>query len=116
MDEHSSITIVKTSLTVAASGTMYSIPIDLAKHIGYFSVQITVSGSGTLSLAYELSNHVTDPLTFSTPVGASAIATGLTAGTYLYEFTPVIGKWLRLVFTETGTSDSVTIVSRLAGQ
>jgi len=117
MDDSSSITIVKTSLTVPANGTMYSVPIDLTKYVGYFSLQLVLSDSGTLTVAYELSNNETDPLTFSTPVGASDIAVGLTAGTYMYKVTPyTVAKWMRLVFTETVTTDPVVIVSRLAGQ
>lgn len=117
MDQHIGISVVKTSLTVAASGTEYSVPIDLSTYLGFFSVQLVITGSGTLTLAYQLSNSRKEPLTWSTPVNASAIASGLTAGTYLYKFEPhTIGKWARLTFTETGTSNSVTITSNLAGQ
>lgn len=113
----SKIYINKTTLTVPASGTAYSQPIDLDGYAGYFSVQSVVSGSGTLTISYQLSNSITAPYTWSTPVSASAIATGLTAGTTLYQFEPqTIGKWLRLSFTETGTSNTVTVISNLAGQ
>ncbi len=111
------ISIQTTSLTIADSGVKYSDPIKLSGTEGYFSTQAVVSGSGTLTISYQLSNSKNWPLVWSTPVGASAIATGLTAGTYLYKFEPyTIGAWFRLSFTETGTSNSVTVVNNLARQ
>lgn len=113
----SKIYVNKTTLTVPASGTAYSQPIDLDGYEGYFSVQSVVTGSGTLTISYQLSNSTVAPYTWSTPVSASAIATGLTAGTTLYQFEPLtIGKYLRLSFTETGGANTVTVTSYLAGQ
>ncbi len=115
MDQHIRTSITSTTLTVAASGTMYSVPVDITNVIGLFSIQVVVTGSGTLTVAYELSNSEEAPFTWSTPVSASSIATGLTAGTYMYKVEPqCLGKWLRLSFTETGTSNTVTVVSKLA--
>ena len=111
------IKIQNTAATIPASGVLYSQPLNLSSFDGYFSVQTVVTGDGTLSISYELSNSKTAPYTWSVPVGASAIATGLTAATYMHKFEPhCIGYFLRLVYTETGTSDSVTINSNLAGQ
>ncbi len=115
MDQHIRTSITKTTLTVAASGTGYSVPVDAANIAGIFSVQLVITGSGTLTLGYELSNTEEAPFTWSTPVGASTIATGLTAGTYMYKVEPYcLGKRIRLYFTETGTSDSASIVSNFA--
>jgi len=117
MDQHVGISVTKTNLTVVASATMDGVPIDLSTFIGYFSLQMVLTGSGTLTVAYELSNSKKAPLVWSTPVGATVIASGLTADTYMYKVVPYcVAKWMKLTFTETGTSDSVTVVSNLAGQ
>ncbi len=117
MDATVGINVIKTNLTVPANGTLYGVPIDLSTFLGYFSFQGILTGSGTLTVAYQLSNSDKAPQTWSTPVGASSIAAGLTAGTYMYKVVPyTIAKWMRLSFTETGTSDAVTIVSNMAGQ
>lgn len=111
------IVVQTTTLTVPASGTSYSQPMDLTGKHGYFSVQSVITGGGTLTISYQMSNSKNEPQVWSTPVGASDIATGLTAGTYLYKFEPItIARWLRLVFTETGGANSVTLTSNMAGQ
>ena len=116
-DQNVTTSITKTTVTVPASGVMYSVPVDISKNIGFFSVQSVITGSGTLTVSYQLSNSEKAPYTWSTPVGATAIASGLTAGTYMYQFEPyTIAKWLRLSFTETGASDTVTVVTNMAGQ
>lgn len=111
------ISVYNNTTTVVASGTNYSPAIDLSGRHGYFSIQIVVSGAGTLTVAYQLSNSEIAPQAWSTPVSASSIAAGLTTGTYLYKFEPqTIGKWMRLSFTETGTANSVVVTSNLAVQ
>lgn len=102
---------------VAASGTVYGQPLDLSGMHGYFSVQVVVTGSGTVDVGYEMSNSDIAPQVWSTPVGASNVASGLTAGTYLHKFEPeTVAKWLRLKVVETGTSDPATVVTDLAAQ
>ena len=111
------IAVSNTSVTVAASATMYSQVIDLSGKLGFFSTQIVITGSGTLTIGYQLSNSENAPYTWSLPDGGSTIATGLTAGTYMYKFEPeTIGKYLRLSFIETGTSNSATLVNNLVSQ
>ena len=111
------ISISKIAATVPASGVVYSPVVDLSGKLGYFSVQLVTTGTGVLTVSYQLSNSEKAPYTWSTPVGASTIAAGLSANTYLYKFEPyTIGKWLRLSFTETGTSNAVVIDSKLASQ
>ncbi len=107
----------KTTATIPASGVGYSPPMKLSSKYGFFSVQTVVSGSGTLAITYQMSNSEAEPLVWSSPAEAEAIASGLTAGTTMYKFEPVtIGMWLRLVFTETGTSNTVTYACSMAAQ
>jgi len=111
------ITRQKTTATIAASGVGYSQPLKLTGKHGFFSVQTVLTGSGTLKIEYELSNSTDAPQTWSEPDGATDIASGLTAGTTLYQFEPeTVALWLRLKFTETGTANTVTYTTRMAMQ
>ena len=103
--------------TVATSGTIYGQPLNLSSMHGYFSVQAVITGSGTVTVDYEMSNSDVAPQVWSSPVGSAVIASGLTAGTYLYKFEPeTVAKWLRLKVVETGASDPATVTTNLAAQ
>jgi hypothetical protein len=117
---NASLTVFNAAVT-AASGTTTSAPINLDsayKPDGFFSLQVTTSGSGTAKITYQLSN---DGATYVTPTNAAGtavddIATALTAGNSFHGFSPPLAKWMRLVITETGTSNSVTVTAVLAVQ
>ncbi len=103
--------------TVSAGAVENLTAIGLNGVHGFFSIQITVTGSGTLKAEYEMSNGADGSQVWSTPVGASEIATGLTAGTYLYKFEPAaMARWIRVVLTETGASASAGYTSKIAYQ
>lgn len=80
---------------------------------GYFSLQLTVAGTGTAKIEYECSN---DGETFVTPTGAVDIVTAATAGTDLYSFSPKFAAFYRFKATETGGANSVTLTATLAVQ
>ena len=98
--------------TIAASGSLTSDSFDLNKYTpnGYFAIQFKFTGSGTIALTYTMSNNDS---TFASPTSESGssgtIATGLTAGTYLYQFKPETFRYLKIVATETGTSDDAVV-------
>lgn len=106
---------------VAASGTFTSSAIDLTSSVsalGNLAIQVEVTGDGTASLTYTASIDGTD---YVSPTGATAIATGLTktvntTGKDIYEFSPILAKFIKIVITETGTSDTVTINATLIAQ
>ena len=106
--------------TVAASGTYTSDAIRLGwgddqkiQPLGYFSAQITVSGSGTIQAQYLCSN---DGETFVVPESAANIVTGMTAGTKLARFSPPVCSYIKILITETGTSDTADVSVVLAVQ
>ena len=70
------ITVIKCidAVTIAASGNSAStqIPLNGKADLGYFSIQVQVTGDGTAKFEYQLSNNDTD---YIEP--ASAIITGL---------------------------------------
>ena len=98
--------------TIAASGSLTSDSFDLNKYTpdGYFAIQFKFTGSGTIALTYTMSNNDS---TFGTPNDGGEIATGLTAGTYLYQFDVEPFRYIKIIATETGTSDSVTIAEAI---
>jgi len=112
---------VFTAEVVVASATATSDPIDLKAAYnphGYFSLQLTVAGSGTAKMTYTLSN---DGVTYVTPSSAAGVAvadivTAATAGNSLHAFSPPLAKYMKIVITETSTTDSVTVTAVLGVQ
>ncbi|MDY6893813.1 MAG: hypothetical protein SVO01_00120 [Thermotogota bacterium] len=102
--------------TIAASGSLTSDAIDLNNYRldGYFAIQFKFTGSGTIALTYTMSNNNSS---FAAPISddgsSGTIVTGLTTGTYLYQFKPETFRYIKIVATETGTSDDVDIVEAL---
>lgn len=77
---------------------------------GYVGVQVSVAGSGTLSMTYLLSN---DRVTFSEPESQKAsddILSGITSasGTVFKSFTPVMGRYMKFEIAETGGASAYT--------
>jgi hypothetical protein len=101
-------------VTIAASGADTSETQDVSRSVGYQSLQYTITGSGTVTFTFEVSN---DGVTFSTPSGASAIGTTLGAGSDVLpiEMT-TLARYIRIIATEVGGSSSVTINAWLAIQ
>jgi len=96
---------------IAKSGVATSSVIDVSKTGGTATVQIVLTGSGTVKVEWTGSNNDS---TYVTPSGVSEIATGLTVGTYIYSFTILAVKTMKIVVTETGTSDPVAATVTLA--
>ncbi len=90
------------------------------KPTGYFSLQVIATGSGTAKIEYELSNDATDIASavanWITPGTAVDIVTAQTSGSAMYSFAPMLAKWLRLVVTETGGGNTITLTINLAIQ
>jgi hypothetical protein len=105
---------------VAASGDATSVIYDLGSlsTTGYFSLQVALTGDGTATIEYELSN---DNVNFMVPTGSSEIITGLVKttgpgsdGQNIYDFGPILSRFMRIKLSETGTSDSITLTAFLA--
>lgn len=103
------------ALTIAASGSAESSVIDLdaLKSLGYFSIQVELTGDGTAQIEYLSSN---DNVSYLVPASASDIVTAFTKtsgdgsdGNDLISYTPEPSKFQKIRITETGTTDSITV-------
>ena len=103
-----------TSESIDASGNASSTAIDLKRYKidGYFSVQVTIAGSGTAKVEYLISNDGTN---YIEPTSASDITSGMTAtsgpgsdGKDIFSFSPEPARFMKIKVTETGTSNSIT--------
>ena len=103
------------SVTIPASGSTTSDAIVLNKraNLGYFSIQVQMTGDGTAKFEYLLSDNGTD---FMEPTGASDIATDITKtsgpgsdGKDMFSFNPMVCRSLKIRATETGGANSVTV-------
>lgn len=96
--------------TIAASGSATSPAIDLGgcQNVSRFSVQyiITATGAPEFKIEYLSSN---DGINYVSPGALAEIVTGKVKGdtpSLPTSFTPPLCRWLKLIATETGTSDS----------
>ena len=114
---------VFSAMVVGASLTVRSAAIALGNEMveGFFDLQITATtGTGTARIQYELSNDGTN---YVTPTGAADIVTAHTVtsgpgsdGKDIYSFTPEVAQFMRLLITETGGVNPITITGILAVQ
>lgn len=105
---------------IAASESYTSSAIDLTHTKGYFSIQYEITGDGTLTISYLLSNDGTN---FMLPSTGSNIGTSLTktsgpgsGGKDIIAFTPVLANFIKFKATETGGANSATITMHYAIQ
>ena len=102
--------------TVTAGATIKSIAIDLGRQFkpdGFFSLQVTATGTGTVQITYELSN---DGVTFVVPGTATDIVTAHTAGSDIYSFAPMMAKYIKIVLYESGGVNPIIVTATLAVQ
>ncbi len=110
-----------TAEAVLASGTASKdFDLETFKPEGFFSLQVTVTGSGTAQITYKVSN---DNVSWRTPSGASDIVTAHTvstgdSGLEFYDLSGTIqfARYLRITVTETSTTDAIAITATLAMQ
>lgn len=102
-----------TTQTIAATTTLYTTPITTAGCEGVFSVFLDFTGSGTVTLSYELGSEF-GPDSWTAPGAAGADGVILAAGTAdadvprLESFTPAY--WSQLRFKIVTAADTITSV------
>lgn len=102
-------TVSITTGTIAASGSYTTDPYDCAELEGYFSLQWTIVGSGTMKVEVLISN---DGGTF-TEIDPD-ITTGQTVGTSITDFIVTPCNQFKLKFTETaGAANTIAVTARL---
>ncbi len=103
--------------TILASANDDSIVIDLNtwKAQGFFSLDITIAGTGTAKFTYKLSNQPNGANAI-TPASASDISTAVTAGHTIVDFNPMVSNFLVINCEETGGANSVVVNAYLGCQ
>lgn len=128
MTDNKQTTIKIQDVAIPFSSIRYSRPINLKveKLNGFFSLQLGVTGDGTVKAEYLLSNEPKPSTTLTdadwvTPSSASDIVTAHTktsgtSGVDLYSFSPPLANHMALKFTNTSSSAAATINATLAIQ
>jgi hypothetical protein len=106
-------TVTISTGTISASGSYTTDAYDASSLEGFFSLQWTVTGDGTMKAEVLVSN---DGATFheldADITTAQTKSTG-TSGVNMTDFEVTPCNQFKLKFTETGTANSVTVVARL---
>lgn len=108
------------SEAVVASGTATSNAVDLGglSTTGHFSLQVALTGDGTATFEFLLSNDGTN---FVEPSGSLDITTGFTKtsgpgsdGKDIFSFGPILARWMKIRVTETGGVSAIAVNGYLA--
>jgi len=96
---------------LAASATeTFTKDFDTMRPVGFASLQVEISGSGTLKIIHESSN---DGVSYNTATvngtTASDIVTALTSGSEIYQFDLPFARHFRIKFEETGGANGIII-------
>ena len=106
-------TVTISTGTISAGGSYTTDAYDASSLEGFFSLQWTVTGDGTMKAEVLVSN---DGATFheldADITTAQTKSTG-TSGVNMTDFEVTPCNQFKLKFTETGTANSVTVVARL---
>ena len=120
MQNSTSIIKIFDAVTILAGGTALSDSLDISLSGGNFSLQLEVTGDGTIKAENELSNNGTD---FLIPEGETPFLTGITktsgpagSGKIIKGFSSDVADSLKILLTETGGADPVTVNGWLAVQ
>lgn len=120
MQNMTSVVKIFNAVVIPAGGTAtMAVPIDLSLSGGNFSLQLAVTGDGTLKAEKQLSNN--DGADFLEPEGAAEIITNVTKtsgpgtnGKVIKGFTVDPAGSLQILLTETGGAQPVTVSGWLA--
>lgn len=106
------------NVTIAAGEIATSEPILTMTLSGYQSLQVSVSGNGTIKFYYKTSNNKID---FLTPYGATDILTGITStsgpdsnGKMILEFSCQFSDHFKIYAMETGGVNSAVVDAWIA--
>lgn len=106
-------TVSISSGTILASGSYTTDPMEASGLDGYFSLQWTVTGDGTMKAEVLTSNDgsfYNDVCSDITT--AQTKSTGI-SGTNMTAFDAIPCNFIKIKFTETGTSNTIAVTARL---
>jgi hypothetical protein len=100
--------------TIAASGTYTSEAMDASQLNGYFSLEWTTTGDGTMKAEVLVSNEGTVFHDLDADITSAQTKTTGTSGCNMASFKVTPCNFLKIKFTETaGAVNTVTVVARL---
>lgn len=106
-------TVTISTGTIAASGSYTTDAFDCTELSGFFSLQWTVTGDGTMKAEVLVSNDGSTFLELDPDVTTAQTKTSGTGGVNMVDFDVTPCNQLKIKFTETGGANSVTVVARL---
>jgi len=98
---------------IAASGSYTTEAISARGLAGYFSLQWLTTGDGTMKAEVLVSNDGVTFFDLDDDICSAQIKTSGTSGASMAKFELTICDQFKIKFTETGASNSVTIVAKL---
>jgi len=106
-----------TALIASANSTSAVIDMMTNQIDGYFSLQLAVTGDGTVKVEYEASN---DGTTYRIPEGVTTIVSGITKtsgpsadGKIIEQFEVELCRFIRFKVSETSGASAVTVTGHL---
>lgn len=108
-------------ITIAAGGQKtYTLNLKSNMNNGFCTLQLLVSGDGTLDVTFKYSNNgivYVKHASNNTVVESFTKTSGPDGdGNGIYELNPLLSKYIMLVFDETSTTDNITIDADLVIQ
>jgi hypothetical protein len=120
MQNQTNVIKIFEGVVIPKNGTALSQVIDITLSGGNFSLQLEVTGDGTLKAEAELSN---DGVSYLIPEGDTAFLTAITKtsgpkadGKLIKGFTSDVANFMKILITETANADPVTVTGWLAVQ
>lgn len=120
MQNMTSVIKIFDNVEIVAGGTALSSVIDLTLSGGNFSLQLEVTGDGTLQAEKVMSNNGAD---FLAPEGDVPFLSGITKtsgpgsdGLVIEGFAANVAEQMKILLTETGVAETVTVSGWLAVQ
>jgi hypothetical protein len=102
-----------TTGTIVASGTYTTEAVSARDLQGFFSLQWTVTGDGTMKAEVLVSNDGTTFLEIDPDIITGQTKTSGSSGVNMTDFEVTPCEQFQIKFTETGTSNSIAVVARL---
>ncbi len=107
------ILLSSVTVTAGSSTTSKAITLDGIANLGYFSLQVIITGDGTAKFEYLVPAHGN---TFLEPSGASDITSGFVKtsgpgsdGKDRFTFNPDLTRSIKIKVTETGASSAIVV-------
>lgn len=101
--------------TIVASDSYTSDAYDVTSLDGFFSLQWTVTGDGTLTIEVLVSNDGEVFNDIDADITTGQLKTSGISGTNMAAIDPTTCNFIKLKFTETSTTDSISVTARLKG-